>query len=120
MNWLKAIGYGIVLFALLFVIGSIVMFAGVKTGTPLFGILMILAAIILVTALAKMYKIASLNQGIQVGLVWLIVDALLEYLIIVQLINKGDLSALYSSWTIWFGYALILAIPALVGQFKKA
>lgn len=119
MNWLKAIGYGIILFAVMFLIGSIVMFGLKITDPNTMGIIMIIASVIVVWLLARQYKIASLNQGIQVGLVWLVVDALLEYIVIVQIFNQGDASKLYS-WSVFVGYALIVIVPALVGQLKKA
>jgi hypothetical protein len=117
MNWLKAIGYGIALFAILFVIGSIAMFGLKVTGNTM-SIIMLIAAIIVVWLLAKQYKIGSLNAGIRVGLVWLVVDALLEYLVIIQIFNKGVVGGFYN-WSVILGYALIVVIPALVGQLKK-
>ena len=80
---------------------------------------MLIASVIVVYLLAKQYGVGSLNDGIQVGLVWLVVDALLEYAVIVQIFNKGDPSKLYS-WSVYLGYALIVIVPALVGKMKKA
>lgn len=117
MNWLKAIGYGIALFAIMFVVGSIVMFGLKLTGNTMSAV-MIIAAIIVLWLLAQQYKIASLNQGIQVGLVWLVVDALLEYIVVVQIFNQGNLA--FYTWSVILGYALIVVVPALVGQMKKA
>lgn len=114
MNWLKAIGYGIALFAIMFVIGSIVMFGLKLTGNAM-SIIMLVAAVIVLYLLAKQYKIDSLNAGIQVGLVWLVVDALLEYYVIIQIFNKGVAGGFYS-WSVLLGYALIVAVPALVGK----
>ena len=118
MNWLKAIGYGIALFAIMFVIGSIVMFGLKLTGIAM-SIVMLIAAIILVWLLAKQYTLGSLNEGIQVGLVWLVVDAILEYLVIIQIFNQGNATGFYS-WSVLLGYVLIVVIPAIAGQIKKA
>lgn len=116
MNWLKAIGYGIALFAIMFVVGSIVMFGLKLTGTAM-SIVMIVAAIIVVLLLAKQYKLGSLNEGLQVGLVWLVVEVLLEYLVIIQIFNQGSVGNFYS-WSVLLGYLLIIAVPALVGAKK--
>ena len=116
MNWLKAIGYGIILFALMFVIGSIAMFGLKLTGTAM-AVTMMIAGVIVVYLLAKQYGIASLNDGIKVGLVWLVVDALLENIVIVQIFNNGCASNFYGEMML-ISYALIVVVAALVG--KKA
>lgn len=117
MNWLKALGYGFLYFSVIFVIGSIAMFGLKLTGTAM-GIVMLISAVIVLYLLSGQYKISSLNEGLQVGLVWLIVDALLEYLVIVQIFNKGVSTGFYNK-SVLLGYALVLIIPALVGKMKK-
>jgi hypothetical protein len=116
MNWLKTIGYGIILFALMFLIGSIAMFTFKMVGTT-FSVTMLIAGIIVLWLLAMLYKIPSAGTGFQVGLIWLIVDALLEYFILVQTFNKGNLS--FYSWSVLTGYALVILIPMLVGSLSK-
>lgn len=118
MNWVKAIGYGVVLFAVMFVIGSIAMF-GLKLAGDAMGITMLVASVIVLWLLAQQYGIKSLNDGIQIGLVWLVVDALLEYVVVIQIFNKGNLSSFYT-WSVLTGYVLIVVIPALYGSLKKA
>lgn len=117
MNWLKAIGYGIALFAINFVIGSILMF-GLKPSGIAYSLLMLIATVIVLWLLAKQYKISDLNTGIQVGLVWLVVDALLEYIVIVQIFNKGVATGFYN-WSVLLGYLLVIVVPAAVGQMAK-
>jgi hypothetical protein len=117
MKLFKAIGYGIALFAIMFVIGSIVMFGLKLTGNTM-SIVMFIAGIIVIWMLANQYKINSLAMGIQVGIVWLIIDALLEYIVIIQIFNQGDATGFYT-WSVLIGYALIVIIPALAGQMKK-
>lgn len=117
MNWLKAIGYGCVLFALMFVLGSIVMF-GLKLSGLGMSLIMLILCVLVLWLLAKQYKINSLNEGLQVGLVWLIVDALLEYYVIVQTFNAGKID--FYTWSVLLGYLLVVTVPALVGaQGKK-
>ena len=118
MNWLKAIGFGIALFAIMFVLGSIAMFGLKLTGVAMSAV-MLLTGLIVLWLLAQQYKLGSLNDGIQVGLVWLVVDALLEYIVIIQISKQGNASGFYS-WSVLLGYVLIVVIPALVGQTKKA
>jgi hypothetical protein len=116
MNWLKAIGYGIILFAVMFLIGSVAMFGLKLTGNAM-SVVMIVVGIIVLWLLAQQYKVKNLNDGIQVGLVWLVVDALLEYLVIVQMFNKGNLS--FYTWGVITGYILVIIVPAVYGSLAK-
>ncbi|MDD5382149.1 MAG: hypothetical protein PHH60_00620 [Candidatus Margulisbacteria bacterium] len=116
MNWGKALGYGIVLYAIMFLLGSVLMFGPKLTGNT-FGIAMIVASVIILWLAARMYKLSSLNQGAQVGAVWLVVEAVLDYVVLAQMFNKGSLS-IYS-WSLLTGYALIVIVPALVGAMAK-
>lgn len=120
MNYVKAIGYGIALFAIMFLIGSVVMFGlGWQMGGTKASLVMLAASIVVLYLLAGQYKVRGLNDGLQVGVVWLIVDILLEYLIIVQIFNKGVTGTFYT-WSVLTGYALVVLVPAWVGaQAKK-
>lgn len=117
VKFLKAIGYGIALFAIMFVVGSIVMFGLNLSGTTM-SLTMILCGIIVTLLLARQYGVSSLLDGLYVGIIWLVVDALMENLVIVQIFNKGN-PALYSP-SVFIGYALIVIVPALYGKMKKA
>ncbi|MDD5593228.1 MAG: hypothetical protein PHG97_00625, partial [Candidatus Margulisbacteria bacterium] len=110
MNWLKAIGFGIALFAIIFVVGSIAMF-GLKLAGIVLSLTMLIAVIIVVYLLAAQYKIRGLNAGLQVGLVWLVIYALLEYIVVVQIFNKGETGGFYN-WSVLLGYLLVVVIPA--------
>lgn len=114
MKWLKAIGYGVALFAILFVIGSVAMF-GLKLRCGSSMSFLMLAAVLAVSwLLARQYKIGSFKEGFEVGLVWVLVDALLEYVVIVQIFNKGEPS--FYNWSVLLGYFLIILVPALEGK----
>jgi hypothetical protein len=93
------------------------MFGLKLSGTPA-EIVMFIALVIVIFILAQQYKIGGMNKGIQVGLIWLIVYALLDYFLIVQTFNEGDISY-YTSWKLYLYYALIVAVPAVVGKMRK-
>ncbi len=117
MNWVKAIGYGIVLFAVMFLLGSLAMF-GLKLSGNAMGITMLILSIIVLWLLSQQYGIKSLNNGLLVGLVWLVIDVVLENIVIVQMFNKGVVGAFYS-WSVLTGYLLVLLIPGVYGYLKK-
>ena len=116
MNWLKSIGFGILLFALMFMSGSILMFVVKLTGIAL-EMVMFIALLIVLGVLVQMYKIGSLLEGIQVGLVWLIIYSLLDYIVIVQTFSEGD-ATYYTHWSLWVWYALMIVVPAFFGYLK--
>ena len=73
MNWLKAVGYGILVWAAMFVIAC-VLIAFKVTNADLMGVIMIIASIIVLWLISKQYKIANMMDGLLVGIVWLIVS----------------------------------------------
>jgi uncharacterized membrane protein YpjA len=111
MNYLKAIGYGIALWAIIFVVASVLIALGLKTGT-LMEIITLIAVVIATFILARNYKIESRIQGLLIGVIWLVVNAAIEYLVTVRGFLQGDLS--FYSWSVLAGYALILLIPIFV------
>ncbi len=117
MKWFKAIAYGAVLFSLMFVFGSIVMF-GLKLSGTVLEIVMFTALIIFLWSLARHIDIRSIKTGVKVGLVWLIIYALLDYFVVVQIFGEGDTSYYYH-WRLYLWYALIVVIPGLVGHIKR-
>lgn len=119
MNYLKATGFGFMLFAILFVVGSIAMF-GLKLSGTAAEVTMFAALVILTWILAKQYRIGSLGTGIQVGVVWMIVYALLDYIVIVRIFNPQMASSYYISWTLYLYYLLIVVVTAVYGGLKRA
>ncbi len=116
MRWFKAIIYGIILFALVFVIGSILL-AGLNASETAAEIPMFITLVVVLWGLARYYRLRSAREGILVGLVWLIVYVILDYVLIVQIFGQGD-TGYYLSWRLYLWYALMVVIPALVGSRK--
>jgi len=116
MNWTKAVIFGFILFAVMFLLASVAMF-GLKLSGIAFTISMLVSVIIVVLALAIAYGEETLDDGFRLGLVMFSVNAILEYLVVVRIFNKGNLS--FYSWSIFLGYALIILLPGLVGRFHK-
>ena len=107
MNWKKAIGFGIVIWILMFVIVSI--FIGFKIyGSVVMSIITALIAGVLSFLFAGKLKLKSAGSALCYGIVWLIIGYLLD-LIITSRFNAQILS----SWSLWLGYVLILLAPLL-------
>lgn len=109
MNWKKAIGYGVAIYAILFVIISALL--NVIT-SDYFGLVLVL---ILAVGAAYVYKTGSAKAGFQVGIVWAVVALVLDLLISRQFVPD-----IMSSWTVWIGYAILILAPTLItGQAQK-
>ena len=118
MNIIKSLAYGITLFALMFLIGSIMIY-GMNLGEAKAEIPMYLSLAAVLVILVLQHKVSGAGDGLKLGIAWLVVYALLDFFLIVQSYNKGNL-AYYSSWGVYLYYAIILLVPAAVGLIKKA
>ncbi|MBI5078571.1 hypothetical protein HZB08_00925 [Candidatus Saganbacteria bacterium] len=88
------------------------MYSFLLTGNAMFFSTLVSAAIVLYL-LSRQYKIGNAGEGIRVGAVWLVIDALLEYCIIVQPFSRSNFS--FYTWAVLLRYLLIIVIPAAVG-----
>ncbi len=119
MNWFKALVFGILIFALFFVIGSILMFGlGLKMNELPAQVSMLVIAVIVLWLLSAWYRLKGATDGFLVGLTWMVVNIVLEDLVLVLLFNQGNAAAYYS-WSIIIGYMLELVIPLYVGGTAK-
>lgn len=107
-NWYKAIGFGVIIW--------LIMFAGVSAfvgfGFTMTSIGWSLAVAALVGILSYLFAISSnaenSGQAIAYGAIWVAIGMILDYLISRQF-NSG----IFSSWTYWLGAVLILFAPWL-------
>ncbi|MDD5382841.1 MAG: hypothetical protein PHH60_04215 [Candidatus Margulisbacteria bacterium] len=53
------------------------------------------------------------QTGLQVGLIWVVVYALLDFGILIQLLKANNPAAYYGSSRLYFWYALIVIEPVL-------
>lgn len=107
MNWKKAIGYGVGIYAVIFVIISALL--GVTTSVYLGLVLGIVVPIIA----TYLYKPGNTKTGLQVGLVWVVTALVLDFLITTQFVAD-----IFSHWTVWVGYAIMLLAPAVIPGVK--
>ena len=118
MNWFKALGFAVLIFALFFVIGSLLMFGlGLKMNELPAQLSMLVSAIVVLWLLSVWYGLKGATDGFFVGLTWMVVNLVLEYLVLVLFFNKGGLG--YYSWSVIFSYVLELVIPLYVGGTAK-
>jgi hypothetical protein len=107
MNWKKMIGFGALLWVLMFVIISA--FIGFKVPESIWlsvGFAVISGMISFI--LAGYVKPKSFGMALGYGLSWLVVGVILD-IIVTMRFN----SAIFSDWTLWLGYGLAVLAPLL-------
>jgi hypothetical protein len=107
MSWKKAIGYGVLLWILIFVIVCI--FIGFKIYDSVW--MELLVAVIggfISFVLAGYAKPASAGQALGYGISWVVIGVILDFIVTMRF-NP----AIFSSWTLWVGYALGCLAPLL-------
>ncbi len=120
MNYKKTLLYGLLLWVLIFVVISIIMFVPALAGKlTLQKVLYLVALAVLALTLGRLYfkkQPANFGQGILVGLVWVTVSTLLDLIITVPLFiqPKGEsYGDFYGQWNLWLGLALVILMAGL-------
>jgi len=102
------VGWGIVIYAVVFLAWSGLIVQGLTEGIA--PRLITLAALVAVTAIAgTSLRVRSWQDVVPRSLVWLVVAALADAIFTVPFAGW----TIYADWNVWFGYALILAVPPL-------
>lgn len=107
MNWKKSVGFGLLLWIIMFVIASVFVILNwleASWGSLVLGIIGGGVALIL----AKYVRPSSPKMALSCGLTWVVVALILD-LAVTKQFNPG----FFGGWEIWFGYALILLAPLL-------
>jgi hypothetical protein len=112
MNWKKAIGFGVLLWVLMFVIVSIFIAFDIYR----FSVMEIITAVIggiISFILAGYIRPSKIGKALVYGLIFVIISVILDAIVTMRF-NP----AIFNSWTMWLSYALVLLAPAL--RAKKA
>jgi uncharacterized membrane protein SirB2 len=110
---LKSVGWGVVVYAVMYLVWSGLMMYGIE---GLSGVVIRLAVLLLVTRIAAHSLAATSWTGIlPYSLSWAATAVLLDGIFLVPFTGY----ALYASWDVWLGYALLLVLPLLAPPVKK-
>lgn len=112
MNWKKAIGFGLLLWIIMFVVVSAFVAFNWYQFLWIQVVIAIIAGII-VWILADYVDIKNYSLALSYGLTWVIVGLILDALISYQFDNS-----IFTSWTLWLGYLLVLLVPLF--RIKKS
>ncbi|TAN33783.1 hypothetical protein EPN28_01370 [Patescibacteria group bacterium] len=105
--WKKILGYGVLLYVLMFVIVSV--FIGFKIyGNSWAPIVTAVIGGVISYILAGRVKPASAGAALGYGIGWVVVGVILDFIITMRF-NP----VIFSAWQLWLGYALVLLAPLL-------
>ncbi len=120
-NYKKATLGGILLWVLIFVTWSIIIFLPpFKDGANMMWqyIIHYVLLILWIWIVAKMYfgkAKASLKEGIMAGIYFLIIGAILDLIITVPLFIEGDYTGFFGQWEMWIAYVELIVLMAIFG-----
>lgn len=119
-NLKSILSYGALLWILIFMEVSIVMFIPGLSKLTQNILHLIILPLLALFCFIKHFKTtpASLRDGLLVGVYFLIVGTILDLIITIPLFVK-DYSLFYTSWWLWVGYLEVLIIGSLSGYFKS-
>lgn len=117
MNWKKAIGFGVLLWILMFVIVSAFIAFNIYQLKWMQIVTAIIAGVIafLLAGSAKPNKVII---ALGFGFCWVVIGVILDAVITMRFNAE-----IFNSWSLWLGYALILLVPLLrvkKGEVSKA
>ena len=103
----KTIGYGLFIWILMFVIVSIFVAFNLKDALWVKLATAVIGGVI-AFVLAGKITLATYGSALSFGLVWAIIGLVLDYLV-----SRKFEPAIFSMWTYWLGYALVVLAPLL-------
>lgn len=111
MNWKKAIGYGVLLWVLMFVIVSVFIAYDLH---DIFWMQIIEALIagLISLMLAGRLQLSKAGEAFAYGLLWVVVGLVLDLFITMKFAPD-----FFTTWTVWLAYILVLLAPLL--KIKK-
>ena len=108
MKYLMRLGWGIVIYAIMYLAANALLIYGVSGGMP--GIVARLIILICVALVAgRALQLASWKDILPYSFGWALIVMGLDALLTLPLTG----AAVYSNWNIWIGYALVVLLPLL-------
>jgi len=112
-SWSKAIGYGAIIWLIIFA------FVSGLVGLGLYGSVWVQLGIALLVGIlayvfAQSTAVKGIPQALSYGIIWVIIGLLLDLVVTMRFEP-----AIFSSWTLWIGYALTLLAPLAVMELHR-
>jgi len=107
MNWKKGIGFGIIVWAAMFIVVCILI-AYKMPQNMLFNVITTVISLVVVFFCAKNIAPKSMGSALKYGLVFAVVGIILDYFISLRFAPN-----IFSSVSYWVSYLLVVLVPLL-------
>ena len=104
-SWTKALGFGALVWLIMFAVSSAVAGYGIAIGTGM-GVALAILVGILAYLFAMGLNTENSAQAFEYGVVFAVVGIVLDYFISYQFAT-----GIFATWTYWAGYALVVLAP---------
>ena len=113
MHYLMRAGYGLLLWMIMFMWVTILMFGFKMQSGIVMNVLAWVVSLIAVWYLSGFAKVKNLSDGIITGIIFALIGILMDWFITAKF-SPGILS----SWSIWVSYGLVVIVAGLRGSIK--
>lgn len=117
--WKRVSAYALVLWVIAFLVVALISALGISGRSIASGIVLLLVALVVTWIVGTRLSFVSISQGLGAGLLWIAVNAALDYGVIVIGFNGGDLS-FFTHWVVWGRYLLLLVVPIALASRRHA
>ena len=106
-DWAKGIGFGVLIWLIMFALMSALVGFGVETTTTWLSVVIALIAGIISFLFAMGVKIESVGQAFLYGIFWAAIGVILDLIVTMQFTS----TSLFGMWQYWLAYALVFVAP---------
>lgn len=108
------LGWGIVIYSVMYLFWSATVIYGFSFG--IFGLVARLAILFLVTSIAaRSLAFTNWKDILSYAAGWALLAAVFDAIFLVPFAGW----ALYASWSVWFGYALVILFPLIATRIRR-
>ncbi len=111
----NAIGWGVIIYAVMYLVWSGLVIYGLSLG--ILSLVIRLGVLVLITTIAaRSLRMDTWKDLLPYTFAWAVVAALSDAFFLVPFSGWG----LYASWSVWVGYALVVIVPLFTSLRRKA
>jgi len=115
LNWKKTLGFGVVVWVVIFIFVTILIAFGLREETFIRWLITQIVVIITAVILAKKLSLTKTTTALSTGLIWIVISLILDLLIT----SYFTTMEFFNSWKIWVSYAIILVVPVFCLKKEK-
>ena len=110
---MRALGWGIVIYAVMYLLWSGLVIYGLAAGV--FSLVVRLIALAVITTIAgRAQRLTTWKDLVPFSIVWAVVAVILDAIFLVPFSGWS----LYATWSVWVGYALVAIIPLFTSFWR--